>query len=194
MLKDLFLKDKLFNIYPEELSNILQSIDPNQVPKNYEDLVKKNIDKNLAMRINFDNEILHRSKLIRHFFDDDIRLSRTEKDFKAVYKKIKKNKRYFISIKDIIVLESLTADGFLLPDSLDYSELATQLTIPNNLKELVNQNKIGLVMLKVVEIIGEDKVTDLDPETLYFLNSILNDLNLKKIRNNILSKALPARV
>ena len=49
-------------------------------------------------------------------------------------------------------------------------------------------------MLKVVEIIGEDKVTDLDPETLYFLNSILNDLNLKKIRNNILSKALPARV
>ena len=34
----------------------------------------------------------------------------------------------------------------------------------------------------------------LDPETIYFLNKILNDLNLKKIRNNILSEALPARV
>ena len=48
-------------------------------------------------------------------------------------------------------------------------------------------------MLKIVEIIGEDKVRDLDPETVYFLNKILNDLNLKKIRNNILSEALPVR-
>ena len=49
-------------------------------------------------------------------------------------------------------------------------------------------------MLKVVEIIGEDKISDLDSETLYFLNKIFNDLKLKKIRNNILSEALPVRV
>ena len=49
-------------------------------------------------------------------------------------------------------------------------------------------------MLKIVEIIGEDNVTDLDPETIYFLNRILNDLNLKKIRNSILNEALPIRV
>ena len=48
-------------------------------------------------------------------------------------------------------------------------------------------------MLKIVEIIGEDKVDDLDPETIYFLSKILNELKLKKIRNNILSKALPLR-
>ena len=48
-------------------------------------------------------------------------------------------------------------------------------------------------MLKIVEIIGEDDVSDLDPETVYFLNRILNELNLKKIRNNILSEALPVR-
>ena len=40
-------------------------------------------------------------------------------------------------------------------------------------------------MLKIIEIIGEDDIRDLDPETIYFLNSILNELNLKKIRNNI---------
>ena len=28
LLKDLFIKDKLFNVYAEELSNILKSIDP----------------------------------------------------------------------------------------------------------------------------------------------------------------------
>ena len=43
------------------------------------------------------------------------------------------------------------------------------------------------------EIIGEDKITDLDPDTIYFINRILNQLNLKKIRNNILSAALPLR-
>ena len=49
-------------------------------------------------------------------------------------------------------------------------------------------------MLKIIEIIGEDDIRDLDPETIYFLNRILNDINLKKIRNNILSEALPVRV
>jgi len=34
----------------------------------------------------------------------------------------------------------------------------------------------------------------LDPETIYFLNRTLNDLSLKKIRNTILSEALPNRV
>ena len=49
-------------------------------------------------------------------------------------------------------------------------------------------------MLKIIEIIGEDDVHNLDPETIYFLSKILNQLNLKKIRNNILSEFLPARV
>ena len=47
---------------------------------------------------------------------------------------------------------------------------------------------------KIVEIIGEDNAGDLDPETIYFLNKFLNELNLKKIRNNILSEVLPVRV
>jgi len=81
-----------------------------------------------------------------------------------------------------------------LPEDLDYTSLSSQLTVPENLRDLVSQNQIGLVMLKIVEIIGEDNIRDLDPETIYFLNRILNELNLKKIRNNILSEALPIRV
>jgi len=86
------------------------------------------------------------------------------------------------------------ADGISLPEDLNYTALSTQLTVPKNLRDLVSQNQIGLVMLKIVEIIGEDNIRDLDPETIYFLNRILNELNLKKIRNNILSEALPIRV
>ena len=194
LLKDLFIKDKLFDVYAEELSSFLKSIDADKIPESYVKLVKQNFDKNSASKIKFDNDILHRSKVIRHFLENNEKLSRTEKDFKAVYKKIKRNKKYFISIKDIVVLESLAADGVSLPNDLDYSALSSQLTVPNNLQDLASQNQLGLVMLKIVEIIGEDNISDLDPETVYFLNRILNDLNLKKIRNNILSEALPVRV
>ena len=194
LLKDLFEKDKLLNVYIEELSNILKSLEPDEIPDNYTDLVNKNINVKLSKKIKFDNDIIHRSKIIKHFIDNNEKLSRTEKDFKIVYKKIKKNKKYFISIKDIVVLESLVADGIIVPEDLNYSALSSQLTVPKNLEELASQNQIGLVMLKIVEIIGEDNIKDLDPETIYFLNRILNQLNLKKIRNNILSAALPIRV
>ena len=194
LLKDLFMKDELLDVYTEELANILKSIDPNEIPEDYKELVAQNQNINLTKKIKFDNDILHRSKVIKHFLDNNTKLSRTEKDFKTVYKKIKKNKKYFISIMDIIVLESLATDGISLPDDLDYTEISSQLTVPENLQNLASQNQIGLIMLKIVEIIGEDNISDLDPETLYFLNKILNDLNLKKIRNSILSEALPAKV
>ena len=194
LLKDLFNEDKIFNVYAEELSNILKSIDTEKIPEYYVELIEQNLNKNSMTKIKFDNDILHRSKIIKHFLDNDDKISRTEKDFKSVYKKIKKNKKYFISIKDIVVIESLVADGVSLPEDLNYSVLSSDLTVPQNLQDLASQNQLGLVMLKIVEIIGEDNIRDLDPETVYFLNRILNDLNLKKIRNNILSEALPIRV
>ena len=195
LLKDLFVKDKLLKVYSNELSNILRSIDENEIPESYEALVKENLNKNLlTTKIKFDNDILHRSKVLKHFTNKNEKISKTEKDFKSVYKKIKRNKKYFISIKDIIVLESLKKDGIELPKDLDFNELSSNLTVPKNLEDLANQGQIGLVMLKIIEIIGEDKVGDLDPETIYFLNKILNDLDLKKIRNDILSEALPVRV
>ena len=194
LLKDLFIKDKLFDVYAEELSNILKSIDPDEIPKDYAKLIEQNLSGNLTTKVKFDNDILHRSKVIKHFLNNNEELSITEKDFKSVYKKIKKNKKYFISIKDIVVLESLAADGISLPEDLDYTALSSKLTVPTNLENLASQNQLGLVMLKIVEIIGEDDVSDLDPETVFFLNRILNELDLKKIRNNILSEALPIKV
>ena len=95
---------------------------------------------------------------------------------------------------DIIVLESLETDGMKLPQELNFSELSAQLTVPTNLQDLINKKQLGLLMLKIIELIGEDNIRDLDPETIYFLNRIMNELNLKKIRNNLLSEKLPVRV
>ena len=125
--------------------------------------------------------------------NENAKISKTEKDFKAVYKKIKKNKKYFISIMDIIVLESLAADGINLPKELNLEDLSSAMTVPENLNTLASENQIGFLMLKIIEIIGEDQTRDLDPETIYFLTKILNNLNLKKIRNSILSEALPIK-
>ena len=77
---------------------------------------------------------------------------------------------------------------------MDYKSSSSELIIPKGLEDLVSQQQIGMVLLKVIEIIGEDKIEDLDPETVYFLTKILNQLNLKKIRNNILNKALQLKV
>tara|TARA_B100001146_G_scaffold180608_1_gene162684 strand:+ start:2083 stop:3822 length:1740 start_codon:yes stop_codon:yes gene_type:complete len=196
LLKGLFEEDKLTNVYSKELTKILRNIDSDKIPESYKEIVEINIEENFKekKKIKFDNDILHRSKVIKHFLDDNNKINKTKKDFKSVYKKIKKNKKYFISIMDIIVLESLVVDGMSLPNDLNFNELSSQLTVPKNLQDLVNQNQLGLVMLKIIEIIGEDSIPDLDPETIYFLNKILNDLNLKKIRNDVLSQALPVRV
>jgi len=48
--------------------------------------------------------------------------------------------------------------------------------------------------LRLVEIIGEDKITDMDPETLYFIISALNQLDIDQLRNQILLKVLPLKV
>ena len=196
LLKDLFDADKIFNVYSEELSNILKSIDVNSIPESYMSLVDQYSQEELrsTKNIKFDNNIIHKSKILKYFIEEDYNIKKIEKDLNNVYKKIKKNKKYFISIQDIIVLESLQSDGINLPDGLNLEELSSKLTIPENLDNLTAQNQVGLVMLKVVEIVGEDNIEDLDPETLYFLNKVLNKLKLKKIRNNILASTFPTRI
>ena len=195
LLKELFEKDNLLNVYKQKLLDILNDIEKEEIPKSYEDTVTNVLKNNLELdkKIKFENDILHRSKVIKHFLDNRKDITKTEKDFKSVYKKIKRNKKYFISIKDTIVLESLQVDGVVLPEDLKFENLIAQLTVPKNLEEMVEKNQMGFVVLKIIEIIGEDKIQNLDPETIYFLSNILNQLKLKKIRNQILSEALPIR-
>ena len=59
---------------------------------------------------------------------------------------------------------------------------------------MINKNETGLLLLRLVEIIGEDKVIDLGTETLYFIISALNQINLDPVRDKILLKVLPLKV
>ena len=197
LLKDLFEKDKLTNVYTKHLSDILKKIDPKDIPDNFVKVVKRNIileDISVLGKIKYDDKVLHRSKVIKIFTEKNPNKKKIKKDFSNVYKKIKRNKRYFFSIKDVILLETLSSDGLEIPKELDINKLSENLTIPANINLLVKNNEIGLLMLKLVEIIGSDDIQNLDPETLYFIVNVLNKAKIKKVRNQILNLTLPLRV
>ena len=48
------------------------------------------------------------------------------------------------------------------------------------MNSLVENGEIGLLMLKLVEIIGSDDIKNLDPETLYFINNLIKQRKNKK--------------
>tara|TARA_B100000586_G_scaffold270071_1_gene251497 strand:+ start:2220 stop:3971 length:1752 start_codon:yes stop_codon:yes gene_type:complete len=197
LLKDLFEKDKLSNIYTEYLSDTLKSIDPSDIPDNLKKIVKVNIivEKNKELgRIKYNDKILHRSKVIKFFIEESPNKEKINKDFLTIYKKIKRNKKYFFSIKDVIVLEALYSDGFKMPKGFDVRSLSTNLTVPSNINALIEKEEIGMLMLKLIEIIGSDDIKSLDPETLYFIVNLLNKAKIKKVRNKILNLTLPLRV
>ena len=197
LLKDLFEKDKLINVYTKHLSDILKKMDPKDIPDNFVKIVKRNIiseDVSVLGKIKYDDKVLHRSKVIKIFTEKNPNKKKIKKDFSNVYKKIKRNKKYFFSIKDVILLETLSSDGLEIPKELDINKLSEKLTIPENINLLVENNEIGLLMLKLVEIIGSDDIQNLDPETLYFIVNILNKAKIKKVRNQILNLTLPLRV
>ena len=197
LLKDLFKKENLSNVFTEFLSDELKKFGKNDIPKDYVNVVERNIISNKTLKqrkIKFDDKVLHRSKLIRYFYEDDYPVKKTQKELDSIYKKIKRNKNYFYSAKDIAFLESLERDGIQLPKEIDHKKLSLNYNIPNNLIDLANNGQKGFLALKIVEIIGEDEVNNLDPETIYFITNLLNKLELKEFRNEILSSALPLRI
>ena len=195
LLKDLFKKDDLSNIFVEHLSNNLKAINLEKVPESYKESVSKNIITNEELKlgkIKFDDKILHRSRIIK-YFKNEIDQTKAQKDFVKIFKRIKKNKKYFFSAKDLALVESLASDGFEIPKELEYQKISKKYNIPSNLLQLAKNNESAFLTLKLVEIIGEDEAYNLDPETIYFITHLLNQNNLKKIRNEILISALPQR-
>ena len=132
-------------------------------------------------------------KLIRYFYEKDYPIKKTQKELDSIYKKIKRNKNYFFSAKDLALVESLSIDGISIPKEIKTDQISKKYSIPQNLLGLIDNKNTGFLVLKIVEIIGEDEVNNLDSETIYFITSLLNRSGLKKFRNKIITSALPLR-
>ena len=194
LLKELFEKDNISNAFDVKLVKFLKEVDATEVPSNYTDFYQfylKNTNNN--KKIKFNDKIIHQSKLLDYFKEDSSKQN-IEKDLESLLKKIKKNSKYFFSIKDMILLESLKADGVQIPKKYKNIYEPIDANIPHDIQILINQEETGLFLLRLVEIIGEDKITDMDPETLYFIISALNQLDIDQLRNQILLKVLPLKV
>ena len=66
--------------------------------------------------------------------------------------------------------------------------------IPTDIQVMINNDEKGLVLLRIAEIIGQDKLERIDDDTIYFIIRTLNQLNIDPIRNTILLKVLPLKV
>ena len=60
--------------------------------------------------IKINNKVIHQSKLV-NYLREDINEKNIQKSLNDILKKTKKNKKYFVSTKDVILLESLKSDG-----------------------------------------------------------------------------------
>ena len=193
-LKESFVSDGFENIFRDELSEILKQIEYVDVPSNYSTFYENNLitEDNKQKKIKYNNKIIHQSKLI-NYFSGETDQSKTEKEVNDFLKKIKKNKKYIFTTKDTMLLESLKSDGIEILDKYD-DLYKTNPDIPYDIQLLIKNSEIGMVLLRLVEIIGEDNLEDLGTETLNFIVSTLNIIDMDNLRNRILLKVLPLKV
>ena len=151
-LKQLFDKSKLTKAFDDELSNILMKIDEEEVPSNFTTFYKNNKEKEKIKesKIKFNNKIIHQSKLLNYFLNKTS-LPKVEKETNDLLKKIKKNKKYSFSKKDIIMIESLKSDGVKILKK--YNKLYEyKSNLPAEINSFIVNEEIGLVLLKLIEI------------------------------------------
>ena len=195
LLEEQFKKADLINIYSKFLSNRIEEIGIKNLPEKYQELAQKKIvsEEDLLLgKVKYNDKILHQSKILKYYVEGENK-KKIQKDIDKIFKKVIKNKKYFISAKDLALADALIKDGFSLPSNFKYNELAKKFDVPKNLLKLIDNDQKAFLALKIVEIIGEDEPYQLDPETIYFVTNLLNKMNLVTIRNKVLNSALPLR-
>ena len=171
-------------------------MDPEKIPLSYKQLVSENIisdKKNILGKIKYNDKNYHTSRILRFYTERDTFKKKPENEFEIIYKKIKRNKKYKTSLKDIILFETLESDGVIISKKLIDKEIIKNNMPPPELLNLGKNNEIGLLLLRIVELIGEDEILDLDTQTIYFINHLLIKSGIKKLSNKILVTALPER-
>ena len=195
ILKDIFESEGIGNAFDLELEKLLKKIDEVDVPSNFTTFYNQNIKDDIIInkKIKYNNKILHQSKLV-NYFNGDYAKSKIEEDLNKFLKKIKKDKKYFLSKKDIIFLEALKSDGIEIPKKYENLYEINKSEMPSDIQKMLDNKEIGAALLRIIEVIGPEKIEDIDDDTVYFIINTLNQLNADLIRNKLLLKVLPLKV
>ena len=194
LLKKEFDDDNLNNAFDKELIKLIGNINKDDLTNQALDFYNIQIArvKEENQKIKYNNKILHQSRLI-NYFDGKISKDKVEKDLNKRFKKLKKNKKYYFSTKDNIVIEALISDGIEIPEKYQSILDLDKSNIPTDIEVMINDGETAMILLRLVEIIGEDDLKNLGTETLYFIISTLNKLNIDKIRNDIILQVIPVK-
>ncbi len=194
-LKNSFKNEKIENAFDIELKNFLKNIDKEQVPSNFTTFYNNYVDQEKAQltNIKINNKVLHQSKLL-NYFKGKSSTKKTTKDLNDMLKKAKKNKKYFFSKKDTILIESLKSDGIQASEKFKDLYEMQEPEIPADIQIFINSGDLATAMLRIVEVIGREEIKDIDENTLHFIISTLNQLDVDPLRNKILLKVLPLKV
>ena len=108
-------------------------------------------------------------------------------------KKIAKDKKYSFTYKDVLILESLKSDGVKVLEK--YNNLYEYKTnISPEINSLIVNGESGMVLLKLVQIIGKNEIENLDEKSLSYVVEIMNELKVINLRNEVLLKVLPLKI
>ena len=194
-LKNSFKIDGIENAFKNELKIFLNGIEKDDVPSNYTTFYKNYINEDdiELTNIKINNKILHQSKLI-NYFKIETTTNDFTKDLNDLLQKIKKDKKYFFSKKDVILVESFKSDGVNVSEKFKDLYAVNESEIPPDIQIFINSGDMATAMLRIVEVIGQDELKNIDDDTLYFIISTLNQLDIDLLRNKILLKVLPLKV
>ena len=194
LLKELFQKDEIDLAFDLELINILSEVKIENVSNDfmtfYDNFSKK--ENSEFKRINFNNKILHQSKWINYFRGDY-----SKSEIQEVVRKFLDKMKFsndVLSIKDVIFIESLKSDGIKISSEYDSLYANKPFELNSDLQTLINNKEVGTLLLTLIEIIGQNKIENIDEKRLYFILTALNQINADLIRNKLLLKVLPLKV
>ena len=195
ILKDIFQSEGIENAFDDELKKLLSQIEESEVPSNFTTFYNQYLkdDEITSKKIKYNNKVLHQSKLV-NYFNGDYAKSKIEEDLNKFLKKIKKDKKYFLSKKDVIFLEALKSDGIKISKKYQNLYKVNKSEMPSDIQRMIDNNEIGAALLRIIEVIGPEKIEDIDDDTVYFIINTLNQLNTDLIRNKLLLKVLPLKV
>jgi len=194
-LKNSFKNDGIEDAFDVELRFFLNKINQEDIPENYTAFYESHINKSKTelTNIKINNKILHQSKLI-NYLKEDVSIKKITKDLNDSLNKIKKNKKYFFSKKDVILVEAFKSDGIKVSNKYKALYEIKESEMPSDIQILINNKDMATAMLRIVEVIGQDELRDIDGDTMYFIINTLNQFNVDPLRNKILLKVLPLKV
>ncbi len=192
-LNSSFEKSNLKKSFDDELSKLLKKMDKEEIPSKFLSFYQNNLitDANKKNKIKFNDEVFHQSKVLNYFLNKNS-LTKTQKLTSNLLLKMKKDKDYSFDFKDIVLLQSLRSDGIEIGEIDELSQYKYDLN--PELDKMIENNESGMILLKLVEIIGEKELNELNSQSLNFVIEIMNRTKLISLRNELLLEILPLKV